>query len=56
MSEKFLTVKEVAKLFRRHPKTVYRWIADKQLNAKKVMDGYLIPQTEIKRLLKPINR
>ena len=49
--EKF-TVKEAAKVFNRSPDTIYRWIGEGFLqNYYRVRDGYLIPRTEIDRIL-----
>jgi excisionase family DNA binding protein len=47
----FLTTKEVAQIFRRHPRTIYRWIDEGFLQAKKVRDGWLITQEEVERIL-----
>ncbi|MCK5235831.1 MAG: helix-turn-helix domain-containing protein [Deltaproteobacteria bacterium] len=54
MAEKNLTVKETAKIFKREPKTIRRWIDEGQMFNRfiKVKDGYLIPQSEIDRILK----
>lgn len=50
-AEKF-TVKETARMVRRSPDTIYRWIEEGFLeNFIKVRDGYLIPKTEIDRIL-----
>ena len=53
MSEKNLTVKEAAIIFRRTPKTIRRWIDEGQVFKKiiKVKDGYLIKKSEIDRIL-----
>ena len=48
---RFLTVKETAQIFRRHPRTIYRWIDEDFLHAKKVRDGWLITQEEVDRIL-----
>lgn len=45
------TVKEVADIFRRHPRTIRRWIAEGFIQAKRVRDGWLIPKTEVDRIL-----
>jgi len=47
----FHTVKETAKIFRRHERTIYRWLAEGFIHGKKVRDGWLIPEEEIKRVL-----
>ncbi len=48
---KFYTVREVAEILRRSTQTIYRWIDEEYLKAKKVRDGYLIPEGEIERIL-----
>ena len=48
---KFYTVKELAGLVRRTPRTIYRWIAEGFIRPKKVRDGWLIPEEEIERIL-----
>jgi len=54
-SEKF-TVRQAAKIFNRHPGTIYRWIDEGFLqHYYRVRDGYLIPRTEIDRILVEIN-
>ena len=51
---KFLTVQEVADILRRSTDTIYRWILDGDFpNAKKVKDGYLIPEADVFSILKP---
>ena len=35
---KFFTVKEVAIIFRRHPRTIRRWIAEGFIHAKRVKE------------------
>ena len=47
----FLNVQEVAEIFRRHPRTIYRWLAEGFLHGKKVKDGWLISRDEIERIL-----
>lgn len=47
----FYTVKEVAHIFRRHPRTIYRWIDERFLIATKVRDGWLITREEVERIL-----
>jgi excisionase family DNA binding protein len=53
---KTLTVKEAAKEVKRTEKTIYRWIDEGFLmNIIRVRDGYLIPESEIKRIKVIIN-
>lgn len=47
----YLTTQEAARIFRRNRMTIYRWIAEGFLDAKKVRDGYLIKESEINRIL-----
>jgi len=51
--QKFMTVKEVAIVFRRSHDTIYRWISEGKIfnNVLKVRDGYLIPESEVKRIV-----
>jgi len=53
MMPKFMTVKEVAAFFRRSPDTIYRWISEGKTfnNVIKIKDGYLIPESEVKRIV-----
>jgi excisionase family DNA binding protein len=54
--QEHFTVKQVAKMLNRHPKTVYRWIDEGFLqNIIRVRDGYLIPKKEIERVQVIIN-
>ena len=49
---KYYTVKEAAKIFKRDIRTIHRWINEGFLReVTKVKDGYLIPETEIERIL-----
>ena len=48
---RFLTVKDVARMFHRHRRTVYRWLDEGALRGKKVKDGWLIPEEEVKRMI-----
>ena len=48
---RYFTVKEFALIFRRHPRTVRRWIAEEYIKAVKVRDGWLIPNTEEERIM-----
>jgi len=47
---RFFTVKEVARIFRRHPRTIYRWLAEGFIEGKKVKDGWFISEKEIDRV------
>lgn len=50
----YLTVQEVAGIFRKSVKTIYRWINHKDPIIKeytRVGDGILIPQHEVDRIL-----
>lgn len=49
---KYLTINETAEIFRRHPRTIYRWIEEGFLHAIKVRDGYLVPYEEVERILR----
>ena len=44
------TVKEFAELFRRSQRTVYRWIKEERIRTIRVVDGYLIPEKEVRRI------
>ena len=46
-------IAEVAEIFKRTPDTVYRWIAEGKVlqDVRKVNDGYLIPEAEVRRVL-----
>ncbi len=48
---RYMTVREVAELFRRSRKTIYRWIDEGRVfrEVVKVKDGILIPEAEVKR-------
>ena len=48
---RFYTVKEVAVIFRRHPRTIYRWLEEGFILGTKVRDGWLITQEEVDRIL-----
>lgn len=51
--QKFMTVKEVAAVFRRSQDTIYRWIFEGKTfqSVVKVKDGYLIPESEVNRII-----
>ena len=52
MMEERYTVKETARMVHRTPDTIYRWIDEGFItDFIKVRDGYLIPKTEIERIL-----
>ena len=48
---KLYTVKEVSKIFKRTPRTIYRWIDGGFISVTKVKDGYLIPHSEVNRII-----
>ncbi len=51
MTEKYLTAREVADLFRRDIRTVYRWIREGYISeVYRVRDGFLIPEREVEKL------
>jgi len=45
------TVREVAKIFRRTPETILRWIEEEKIQAVKLGSKYLIKETEISRVI-----
>lgn len=47
---KYLTVKEVAKIFRRSEPTIRRWIKEETFKAVKIKNGIFIPDTEIEKI------
>lgn len=49
---KYFTVKEVSTIFRRHPATIRKWIAEGRLYALKFKRGLFIPETEVEKLKK----
>lgn len=53
---KLLTVAEVALIFRRSNKTIYRWIDEGNVffHVVRVADGYRIPQEEVERIINNI--
>ena len=49
---KYYTVRAVAEIFHRTERTIYRWIKEGFiLNVRRVKDGYLIPSSEVERVL-----
>jgi len=49
---KYYTVSVVAEIFHRKERTIYRWIKEGFiLNVRRVKDGYLIPSSEVERVL-----
>jgi excisionase family DNA binding protein len=46
-----VTVKEAAQLIRRSERTIYRWLEEGFLPAKKVKDGWLIKPEDLLNLL-----
>ena len=55
MDKKHLKVREVAKILRKCPKTIYRWINEgkvfKEGEVIRVNNSILIPEEEIRRVL-----
>jgi excisionase family DNA binding protein len=49
---RYYTVKEVAKIFHRHPRTVYRWLDEGYIRGKKVRDGWLLPEEEVEKMIR----
>lgn len=49
---RYLLTDEVARRLRRSRRTIYRWISLGILTPKKVVGGFLIPQIQIRNLLK----
>ena len=49
---RYYTVKEVAQILHRHPRTIYRWLDEGYLHGKKVRDGWLILEAEMERLIR----
>ncbi len=51
---RYMTVREVAELFRRSRKTVYRWIDEGRVfkEVVRVNDGILIAEDEVKRAVR----
>ncbi len=39
-TSRYLTVKEVAEYFKKHPRTIYRWIEEEKLSAQKDPGGH----------------
>ena len=54
---KLLTVAEVADIFRKSKKTIYRWIDEGRVfnDVRRVRDGYLIPEEEVQRVISQEN-
>lgn len=52
-NNKYFTVKQVAARFNRCEMTVYRWIYKGILPAYKVIDGWLIKESDMLKLIKP---
>lgn len=48
------TVKDLARLFRKHENTIYRWIVEDRLfpNAFRVKDGWFVPVADVRQLIK----
>jgi predicted site-specific integrase-resolvase len=51
---KFITVKDLATLFQKDEETIRRWIRDGDVfpNAFKVKDGFYVPVSDVKKLMK----
>ncbi len=47
---KYFTLKEVSIIFRRRPETLRRWVREGRLQALKIRNGFLIPESEIQKL------
>jgi len=54
---KYLTTEEVQRLFRKKSrKTIYRWIEEGKFpHARKMNKEYLIPQVDVKKLIKTLD-
>ena len=55
---KYLTCREFADIVRRDIRTIYRWIREGYIQEEtivRVRDGYLIPETELARILNQQN-
>lgn len=48
--KKYFTVKEVSTIFRRHPATIRKWVAEGKLYALKIKHGLFIPVGEVEKL------
>ena len=50
---RFMTVREVAEVFRKSSKTIYRWVDEGKVfrEVVRVNDGVLIPEREVKRII-----
>lgn len=53
MTLKYLTIKEVAAIFKKDVRTIYRWVEarDPIREFTRVKDGILVPQSEVERIL-----
>jgi len=49
--QRYVTVREVAKMLHRTMRTIYRWLDEGFIHGKKVRDGWLIPEEELKRII-----
>lgn len=47
---KYLTVKEVAKIFKRTEPTIRRWVKEEAIESVRFKRGIFIPDTEIKKI------
>ncbi len=50
---RYMTVREVAEVFRKSSKTIYRWVEEGKVfrEVVRVNDGVLIPEREVKRII-----
>ncbi len=50
---RYMTVREVAEVFRKSRKTIYRWVEEGKVfrEVVRVNDGVLIPEREVKRII-----
>jgi excisionase family DNA binding protein len=54
MGIKYYTVKETSKMLGKTQSTIYSWIYNGYVNYSQPGTGYLIPESEIIRVMKPI--
>ena len=47
----YFTVKRVAGILNRHPRTIYRWLDEGFIKGKKIKGGWLIQHEEVERIL-----
>jgi excisionase family DNA binding protein len=51
MPEKLYTVKEVAEIFSKTPRTIYEWIRSGELQASKLGRSYFVAESDINKTL-----